>query len=160
MIRVGTSGYNYPAWRGSFYPARLPAARMLPFYAERFATVEINYTFYRMPTPAVTGGWARATPDGFVFALKAPRRITHIRRPGDGAEPVARFLAAAAGLRPKLGPVLFQLPATFRKATDRFAALLEAAAAFVDFKHEATAAGPALAARLLARLAPAPDRAR
>ena len=83
MIRVGTSGYNYPEWKGAFYPAGLPAARMLRFYAERFDTVEINYTFYRMPTPALAARWAEATPDRFVFTLKAPGRITHQRRLAD-----------------------------------------------------------------------------
>ena len=139
MIRVGTSGYNYPEWKGVFYPADLPAARMLRFYAERLSTVEINYTFYRMPTPALTAGWAGATPDEFVFTLKAPRRITHDRRLLDVGEPLARFLDAAAGLGPKIGPLFFQLPPTFRKAPDRLAALLEAVPAGLrcafEFRH-------------------------
>ena len=139
MIRVGTSGYNYPEWKGAFYPADLPGARMLSFYAERFSTVEINYTFYRMPTSTLTAGWARATPDAFVFTLKAPRRITHDRRLLDVGEPLTRFLDAAAGLGPKLGPLFFQLPPTFRKAPDRLAALLEAMPAgsrsAFEFRH-------------------------
>jgi uncharacterized protein YecE (DUF72 family) len=139
VIRVGTSGYNYPEWRGTFYPAGLPSARMLSFYAERFTTVEINYTFYRMPTPALTAGWARTTPEAFVFALKAPQRITHHRRLGDVGEPLARFLDAAAGLGPKLGPLLFQLPPGVHKATDRLAAVLGAVPAgrrcAFEFRH-------------------------
>ena len=105
MIRVGTSGYNYPEWRGAFYPADLPAGRMLAFYAERFTSVEVNYTFYRMPTPALTAGWARATPDGFVFALKAPRRITHDRRLRDvgGFDYTAEERAFAEKIRATLG---------------------------------------------------------
>lgn len=80
MYWIGTSGYNYPEWRGTFYPERFPSAKMLPFYAERFRSVEINYTFYRMPTASLLSGWAGATPDGFRFTLKAPQRITHVAR--------------------------------------------------------------------------------
>ena len=77
MIWIGTSGYNYPEWKGSFYPADLPAAKMLPYYAARFPTVEINYTFYRMPNEKLVGGWAAQTPSPYKLTLKAPRRITH-----------------------------------------------------------------------------------
>ncbi len=80
MILIGTSGYNYPEWKGSFYPADLPTVKMLPYDADRFATVEINYTFYRMPTPKVVAGWAVQVPSEFRFTLKAPRRITHDKR--------------------------------------------------------------------------------
>ena len=79
-VWVGTSGYNYPEWKGSFYPATLPAAKMLPYYAERFPTVEINYTFYRMPTGKIVEGWSAATPSRFALTMKAPRRITHDSR--------------------------------------------------------------------------------
>lgn len=139
MIRVGTSGYNYPAWRGSFYPERLAAPRMLPFYAERFGTVEINATFYRMPTPKTVAGWAAATPPQFVFALKAPQRITHFSRLA-GAEDAVRFFAETARqLGGKLGPLLFQLPPSFRKDTARLAGVLaqlpsELRVAF-EFRH-------------------------
>ena len=71
-VWIGTSGYNYPEWKGSFYPETLPAAKMLPYYAERFPTVEINYTFYRMPTEKIVDGWNRATPDRYALTLKAP----------------------------------------------------------------------------------------
>lgn len=105
-IRVGTSGYNDPERRGSFYPERLPAGAMLPFYAERFATVEINATFYRMPTPKTVAGWADATPPGFMFTLKAPQRITHVRRLRNVDEPDAELAAWAAALaRPGRGDV-------------------------------------------------------
>jgi uncharacterized protein YecE (DUF72 family) len=124
VIFVGTSGYNYPAWRGSFYPEKLAASRMLPFYAERFRTVEINATFYRMPTPKAIAGWAAATPAEFVFGLKAPQRITHMGRLA-GVEDLLRFFVATArGLGTKLGPLLFQLPPSFRKDADRLAAVL------------------------------------
>ena len=118
-VRVGTSGYNYPEWRGRFYPEKLAAAGMLAYYAARFATVEINATFYRMPAPKAVAGWAAATPAGFVFTLKAPQRITHMRRLRDIDEPLRLFCDAARQLGEKLGPLLFQLPPSFRKDTDR-----------------------------------------
>ncbi len=77
MIYIGTSGYNYPEWKGSFYPADLAAAKMLPYYAARFPTVEINYTFYRMPSEKLLAGWTKQVPETFRFTLKSPRRITH-----------------------------------------------------------------------------------
>ncbi len=119
MIRIGTSGYNYAEWRDRFYPPKLPAPAMLRFYAERFSTVEINATFYRMPTPAVVAAWAAQTPDDFVFVLKAPRRITHERRLTNIDEPVRLLVDAAAVLGAKRGPLLFQLPPTFKKDTGR-----------------------------------------
>jgi uncharacterized protein YecE (DUF72 family) len=118
-VHVGTSGYNYPEWRGSFYPADLPAAAMLPFYAEHFRTVEINATFYRMPTPKTVTGWAETAPPGFVFTLKAPQRITHMRRLRDVDEPLRFFCEIARQLGDKLGPLFFQLPPNFKKDTDR-----------------------------------------
>jgi uncharacterized protein YecE (DUF72 family) len=124
VIRVGTSGYNYPEWRGSFYPPALRAADMLRYYAERFPTVEINATFYRMPTEKVVAGWADGTPAAFVFTLKAPQRITHYRRLVDVDEPLRRFIDVAATLREKLGPLFFQLPPHFPKDTGRLTDLL------------------------------------
>ena len=140
MIHVGTSGYNYPEWKGSFYPSDLPAAKMLPFYAERFSSVEINYTFYRMPTPKLVSGWAAQVPDGFRFTLKSPRRITHDRKLRDVGQATAAFCEAAAELGPKLAALLFQLPPTFKKdltALDAFLADLppRVTGAF-EFRHE------------------------
>jgi uncharacterized protein YecE (DUF72 family) len=112
---VGTSGYNYPEWKGSFYPEKLPASKMLPYYAEHFTTVEINYTFYRVPNTKILAGWHRETPEGFRLTLKAPKRITHIARLKDCADLVEYFLKTAATLGPKLGAILFQLPPYFRK---------------------------------------------
>jgi uncharacterized protein YecE (DUF72 family) len=112
---IGTSGYNYPEWRGSFYPEKFSTAKMLPYYAERFTTVEINYTFYRMPNAKILAGWNAETPDGFRFALKAPKRITHDKRLKDVAEPLRYFLDTARTLGGKLGPILFQLPPNFKK---------------------------------------------
>ena len=100
MIWIGTSGYNYPEWKGSFYPADLPAAKMLPYYAARFPTVEINYTFYRMPNEKLVGGWAAQTPSPYKLTLKAPRRITHdsrLKNCGElGRRPSARWPARSA----------------------------------------------------------------
>ena len=142
MILIGTSGYNYPEWKGSFYPADLPSAKMLPYYAGRFSTVEINYTFYRMPTPKLVAGWTAQVPPGFRFTLKAPRRITHDKRlrPADVAEPLRAFVTAAAELGPRMGALLFQLPPNFKKdlaVLTEFLALLppKVTAAF-EFRHE------------------------
>jgi uncharacterized protein YecE (DUF72 family) len=114
-VWIGTSGYNYPEWKGSFYPDTLPAAKMLPYYAERFPTVEINYTFYRMPTEKIVAGWNCATPDRYALTLKAPKRITHDARLRNCADRVQQFLEAAATLGPKLGALLFQLPPNLKK---------------------------------------------
>jgi uncharacterized protein YecE (DUF72 family) len=114
MIWVGTSGYNYPAWRGRFYPPGLPAAEMLSYYAARFACVEINATFYQWPTPAMLSGWAAATPEHFRLALKVPRRVTHhARLRGVGAPLRGLQERAQAALGAKLAPFLFRLPEDF-----------------------------------------------
>lgn len=140
MIYVGTSGYNYAEWKGRFYPENLAAARMLPYYAERFSTVEINYTFYRMPTAKLVTGWAAQVPEHFKFTLKAPKRITHDRRLKDVADPLRGFCEAAAELGPKLGALLFQLAPNFKKDLAVFDAFLETlpprvCAAF-EFRHD------------------------
>ena len=115
ITHVGTSGYNYPEWRGSFYPEKFATARMLPYYADRFGTVEINYTFYRIPTEKILAGWAAATPAGFRFTLKAPRRITHDAKLQRSEDLLQTFCRTARTLGPKLGVLLFQLPPTFKK---------------------------------------------
>jgi uncharacterized protein YecE (DUF72 family) len=140
MIWVGTSGYNYPEWKGSFYPEKLPAAKMLPYYAERFPTVEINYTFYRAPNEKILAGWSQATPERFKLTLKAPRRITHDSRLRNVAEPVRQFLDVSSTLGPKLGALLFQLPPNLKKDVALLDAFLESlpprvCAAF-EFRHE------------------------
>ena len=124
-IWVGTSGYNYPEWRGSFYPEKFPTTKMLPYYAQRLATVEINYTFYRSPKPEILAGWSAQTPPGFRFTLKAPKRITHDARLRDCAESLQYFLSTAATLGPKLAMLLFQLPPFFKKDLTVFDAFLE-----------------------------------
>jgi uncharacterized protein YecE (DUF72 family) len=115
MVWVGTSGYNYPEWKGKFYPADLPAAKMLQYYADRFSTVEINYTFYRAPTEKILAGWSSLTPARFRLTLKAPRRITHDSKLRHCGDLVRTFCATASTLGSKLGILLFQLPPTFKK---------------------------------------------
>lgn len=112
---IGTSGYNYPEWRGSFYPEKLPAAQMLPYYATRFASVEINNSFYRMPSAQTLLGWSQATPERFKLTLKASRRITHEARLRDCTATVEHLLQLAATLGPKRGALLFQLPPYLKK---------------------------------------------
>jgi uncharacterized protein YecE (DUF72 family) len=138
-IWVGTSGYNYPEWKGTFYPEDLPAKSMLPYYAERFTTVEINYTFYRMPNEKILHGWSGETPSGFKLTLKAPQRITHQARLRNCVEATQYFLKTAATLGPKLGALLFQLPPYLRKDLGLLDAFLETlppdtCAAF-EFRH-------------------------
>jgi uncharacterized protein YecE (DUF72 family) len=140
MIWVGTSGYNYPEWKGTFYPADLASARMLPYYAARFPTVEINYTFYRMPTEKAVAGWAAQTPSPYALTLKAPRRITHDSRLKDCADSLEMFVRVARLLGAKLGTLLFQLPPNLRKDVPRLSVFLEGLpddvrAAF-EFRHE------------------------
>lgn len=128
-IRVGCSGWQYRHWRGDFYPAELPQARWLEYYAERFDTVEINNTFYRLPEAATFGSWSRRVPRRFVFAVKASRYLTHMKKLKDPEGPLDLFFSRAKRLGPAFGPVLYQLPPrwTAKPATlGRFEALLEA----------------------------------
>jgi uncharacterized protein YecE (DUF72 family) len=113
MRLVGTSGWQYADWRGRFYPNDLPRRAWLRYYASRFPTLEVNNTFYRLPTEQTFARWKEETPPGFVFVVKASRFITHIRRLRDGAEPLRLLLERAAPLGDRLGPVLFQLPPSF-----------------------------------------------
>jgi uncharacterized protein YecE (DUF72 family) len=122
---AGTSGYSYKEWKGPFYPDDLPADRMLTWYAARLPAVEINNTFYRMPRSSVLEAWADAVPDGFRFAIKAPRRITHQQRLKDAAEPTRYLVDRLGALGDKLGAVLFQLPPNLRAERDRLEAFLD-----------------------------------
>jgi uncharacterized protein YecE (DUF72 family) len=138
-VVVGTSGYNYPEWRGTFYPEKFSTDKMLAYYAERFRTVEINYTFYRMPTEKLLAGWSAGTPEGFCFTLKAPRRITHDAKLQRCEDLLQSFCRTARSLGSKLGVLLFQLPPTFRKDSAvlrEFVALLpEGTRAAFEFRH-------------------------
>jgi uncharacterized protein YecE (DUF72 family) len=114
QIFVGTSGYSYKEWQGKFYPAKIPPKEMLHFYAQRLTLVEINNTFYHMPTEPVLISWAAQVPDSFVFALKAPRIITHLKRLKNIEDEVDYLFKTVAILDQKLGPVMFQFPSSFR----------------------------------------------
>jgi uncharacterized protein YecE (DUF72 family) len=139
-IRIGTSGYVYPHWRkGVFYPTGLPARQELAYYSERFRTVELNNSFYRLPTPEMFVRWRDNTPSDFDFAVKASRYITHIKRLRNVADEIALFMERASLLGAKLGPVLFQLPPTQQIDTARlrdFLALLGPEHRWVvEFRH-------------------------
>lgn len=140
MIWIGTSGFQYPEWKGKFYPRELPVAKMLGFYAERFPTTEINYTFRRIPSADAIANWASGTPAGFRFSFKAPQRITHQARLVDCAETLNRFVEAIAPMKRRLGVILFQLPPNFKKDAARLEAFMETLPrkmkyAF-EFRHE------------------------
>src|SRR5260370_2798723 len=119
MIRVGSAGYNYLEVWCTFYPEKFPTGKMLPYYAERFSTVEINYTFYRMPNAKTVAGWVAETPAGFSFTLKAPQRITHFARLRDIGDPLRYFLDTAAGLAPQLHPAPLHPPAHLHQTPAR-----------------------------------------
>ena len=135
---VGTSGYSYREWKGSFYPERLPQSQMLGYYAQRFSAVEINNTFYRMPATDVLQSWLQHVPTEFRFALKAPQTITHRKRLKGVRREVKNFFRAASVLNERLAPLLFQLPPNFKKDLPRLEALLQligrTRAAF-EFRH-------------------------
>jgi uncharacterized protein YecE (DUF72 family) len=138
-LYVGTSGYSYKEWKGAFYPQKLSAKQMLPFYSQHFRTVEINYTFRRLPTASVLDTWAATVPADFRFVLKAPELITHRKRLQDATDALAGFLEIAGKLKERLGPLLFQLPPTFKKDALRLRAFLallplERRVAF-EFRH-------------------------
>ena len=139
-IFAGTSGYAYKEWKGKFYPEKISSKEMLPFYSERLDTVEINNTFYRMPTESLLSSWAEQTPEDFLFAIKAPQIITHIRRLRNVNEEVEYFFRTLSILGNKLGPVLFQFPKNFRadrELLEEFLALIrgEVPCAF-EFRNE------------------------
>ncbi len=112
---IGTSGFQYAEWKGTFYPEDLPVAKMLPFYAEKFSTTEINYTFHRIPAPKTVENWCKLTSDNFRFSLKAPQKVTHFSRLRNCDDTVDYFHDVACGLGKRLGPVLFQLPPNLKK---------------------------------------------
>jgi uncharacterized protein YecE (DUF72 family) len=136
---VGTSGYSYKEWRGSFYPPKLPDDEMLRAYSERLPVVEINNTFYRLPKAAVLELWAEQVPDEFRFVLKASRRITHIKRLRDVAEETSYLYRAASSLGPHMGVVLFQMPPNFQKDLPRLQTFLDlippGRGAALEFRH-------------------------
>jgi uncharacterized protein YecE (DUF72 family) len=138
-VRIGTSGYSYDEWKGNFYPEKISAKDMLHYYAERFPTVEINNTFYRMPKEALLQGWADQVPESFTFVIKASQRITHIQRLKDCGELLTYLFRVTATLGARLGPLLFQLPPNFKKDAARlqgfFDAMPERRRVAVEFRH-------------------------
>jgi uncharacterized protein YecE (DUF72 family) len=123
---VGTSGWHYPRWQGLFYPRDLAPAAWLGYYAQHFATVEINASFYRLPSSATARVWKNATPAGFTFAIKASRYITHMKKLRAPRASLRAFLAVTRALGNKCGPLLFQLPPRWRCNPERLAAFLKA----------------------------------
>jgi len=112
---IGTSGFQYPEWKGTFYPEKMPASQMLGYYSERFSTTEVNYSFRRIPSAKTIQGWSDGTPDRFKFSLKAPQKVTHFAKLRDCADTLAYFQSIVAKLGEKQGAVLFQLPPAFAK---------------------------------------------
>jgi uncharacterized protein YecE (DUF72 family) len=143
---IGTSGFSYKEWKGIFYPEDLPAKKYLSFYATQFKTTEINNTFYRLPTPALTGGWYNEVPADFLFTLKLSQRITHIKRLKEVDEEMERFLEAADALKEKMGTVLVQLPPNFKLDLQRLEDFLRAYSARAklafEFRHQSWHAAP------------------
>jgi uncharacterized protein YecE (DUF72 family) len=124
-VWVGTSGWQYKDWRGRFYPQKLAQARWLEHYAERFDTVEVNNSFYRLPKPETFGAWHDRLPEGFVMTVKVNRYITHLKQLHDPEAPVRRFLDAAEPLKDRTGPLLVQLPPSLTAHHDRLAHALD-----------------------------------
>lgn len=141
QVRIGTSGWIYPSWRGTFYPEDLPSRKYLEFYANTFPTAEVNYSFYHLPKPETYARWAAQVPEGFVFSLKAIRLITHTKRLEEVEELWETFVHSACALGPRLGPVLLQFPPSFRCDRARLEAFLKTASLsrvplVFEFRHE------------------------
>jgi uncharacterized protein YecE (DUF72 family) len=138
-ILVGTSGFSYPAWKGTFYPEDISSPRMLSWYAQKLPAVEVNNTFYRMPNAHVLSTWREEVPGEFRFALKAPQRITHMKRLSDVDGLVSHFWKVASVLGSALGPALFQLPPQMRRDVARLREFLalqpDGAMAAFEFRH-------------------------
>jgi uncharacterized protein YecE (DUF72 family) len=139
-VYAGTSGYSYPAWKGRFYPKKLPQKEMLAFYSQKFSSVEINNTFYKMPTAQLIRSWADEVGEDFIFAVKAPQKITHIQRLKGSRATVAALHRRVALLGEQLGPILFQLPPNFKKDFDKLVRFLTVLPNGVrvafEFRHE------------------------
>jgi uncharacterized protein YecE (DUF72 family) len=137
---IGTSGFQYPEWKGKFYPQNMSAAKMLAFYAAEFGSTEVNYTFRSLPSAKTIERWKSGTPDAFRFSLKAPQRVTHFAKLRDCRAVLDTFFTAVKGLGEKLGPVLFQLPPTFKADVsvlrDFLGTLPKGMRAAIEFRHE------------------------
>jgi uncharacterized protein YecE (DUF72 family) len=141
QVRIGTSGWVYKHWLDLFYPRTIPGAEQLPFYAQHFDTVEVNFSFYRLPERTVFESWRERTPEGFLFAVKGSRFLTHIKKLKEPEEPLQRLMERAGGLEEKLGPILFQFPATWKQDLERLETFLVAMRAYpqqrftFEFRH-------------------------
>jgi len=137
---IGTSGWHYDHWRGRFYPDKLSKPKWLEFYARTFATVELNNSFYHLPSEKAFGGWRNSTPETFAFAVKVSRFITHVKRLGNAEEPLANFLSRAKLLEEKLGPLLYQLPPNLHRndrLLESFLSMLPGDLSHVfEFRHQ------------------------
>src|SRR5262245_38448546 len=139
-LYAGTSGYSYKEWKGKFYPEDLPEKQMLRYYGERFNSVEINNTFYRMPKPSVLEAWAKEVPADFKFVIKGSQKITHFQRLKDTDESVAYLLKVVSVLNKQLGPLLFQMPPYLKKDIPRLrdflAKIPRERRVAMEFRHE------------------------
>jgi uncharacterized protein YecE (DUF72 family) len=137
---IGTSGWHYDDWRGRFYPEKLAKAKWLEFYADHFNTLELNNTFYHLPSENAFKNWYESSPEGFIFAVKANRYITHIKRLKDCGEEVSKFMSRAVLLKEKLGPLLYQLPPGLHRDDDRLNEFLKVLPRglkhVIEFRHE------------------------
>ncbi len=142
MLYIGTSGWAYQHWNDVFYPAGLPDKDKLKYYSRQFKTTEVNYSFYHLPSPATYNNWYQQTPKGFLFSLKASRFITHVKRLKEVESAWQQFTNNASNLKEKLGPVLFQFPASFRATAEnkeRLEEFLRFARGAFEFRHESWA---------------------
>lgn len=135
MLLIGTSGWVYKHWMGRFYPQQLSHEQQLSFYAQDFSTVEVNFSFYRLPQRSVFESWRAQTPEGFVFAVKASRYLTHMKKLKEPNEPLGRLMERAGGLQEKLGPILFQFPHTWSLNIERLQSFLEVLAIYPQQKY-------------------------
>ncbi|HEX5322556.1 MAG TPA: DUF72 domain-containing protein [Capsulimonadaceae bacterium] len=139
---IGTSGWVYKHWMGIFYPDKMAGSEQLAFYAQHFSTVEINYSYYRLPEKSSFENWNYETPAGFLFAVKASRYLTHMKKLKDPKEPLSRLMNRAVGLENKLGPILFQFPRTWQVDLERLESFTEALKSYhrcrwaFEFRHE------------------------
>jgi uncharacterized protein YecE (DUF72 family) len=150
-VWIGTSGWVYRHWMGDFYPPKLPGAEQLPFYAARFPTVEVNFSYYRLPERSVFETWREQTPRGFLFAVKGSRYLTHMKKLKDPEEPLERLMDRASGLGEKLGPILFQFPHTWRLNLERLERFIDALGRYrgrrfaFEFRHKSWLVPPVYA---------------
>jgi uncharacterized protein YecE (DUF72 family) len=140
-LQIGTSGWVYKHWMGIFYPPHSPSDQQLSFYAQHFSSVEINFSFYKLPEKSIFEIWRSQVPEGFLFAVKGSRYLTHMKKLKDPIEPLSRLMERASGLQEKLGPILFQFPHTWHLNIERLQPFLELLQAYpqqrftFEFRH-------------------------